>query len=343
MGPLTEKLKNRWFGKNQEPEKRFFRLVMLLGLALMVLMIMAGTVVFFLSLETVEDTTVPDVRGLDLANAVIELEEKALFPSVQLRYSDSADEKGTVLEQEPRPGKNVKAGSRIVVRVSKGVPVKKLEDFTGWSLLDLKTHLRNLQSIYGTLVDVEEPVVRIYDDSPAGTILEQKPQAGTELYEMTPLELVVSKGPYGQTREVLNYVGLTYNEVIASVVKTSIPFIFTARAAETGEKPGYVVEQSPDHETEVPLDTVMQFVIARPEDVPDGEVFGIFERTLPEYPVPVLLRVEIVSPEGESRLLFQTRHKGGLITVPFQEPENSLINIIIGDKETISYRVRREM
>lgn len=343
MSPLAGKIQRLLPNRQEDPEKRYYKTVILLSVGIIVLMVAAGLITFFLTLQSEEQTMVPDLEGLELENALLSLEERALVPKIQLRYSNDPLEKGTVIGQEPLPGTSLKAGSRILLKVSKGSAIEKLDDFIGWNLDDLEAHLKSLVTIYGPLLSIERPVVSVYDDSPSGTILEQKPVPGTDLVELTPLQLVVSKGPFGQTWTVLDYQSMTYDEVITSVVKTNIPFMFTSRPAKgDDEVPGTVVSQSPEKDNVVPTGTFMQFVIAEPEEIPEGYIFGILERTLPEFEVPVRLLVEAVSPLGEVKTLFSMRHPGGPVTVPYLEPENTTLRIIVGDQAPISYTIRED-
>ena len=342
MSPLGEKMEqilpNRW----EDSEKRYYKTVVFLSLGIILLMVTAGLITFFLTIRSEEQTMVPDLEGMELENALLSLEERALFPKIQLRYTNDPLEKGTVIGQEPLPGTSLKANSRILLKVSKGSAIEKLDNFIGWNLDDLEAHLKSFSSIYGPLLSIERPVVKVYGELPAGTILQQKPPSGTDLVGPTPLKLVVSKGPFGTTKTVLNYVGLTYSEVITSVIKTNIPFVFTSRPAREKDRPGEVVSQSPEKGAEVPSGTFMQFVIAEPKEIPEGHLFGILERTLPEYETPVRLIVEAVSPRREVKTLFAMRHPGGLVTVPYLEPENTTIRIIVGDQAPINYTLRVE-
>ena len=113
--------------------------------------------------------------------------------------------KGYVVGQDPSPGKSVKAGSSVVLRVSKGSAIEKLENYVGWNINDLEAHIKSMVSIYGPLLSIKKPLVKVYDDSAAGTILFQKPKSGIDITAETELELVISKGPLGQTRNVSDY------------------------------------------------------------------------------------------------------------------------------------------
>ena len=340
MGPLGEKLNNLLFGGNTDPDKRFYRTFMVFAFGTIIIMVIAGFTTFFLTLKGVEQTMVPDVSGIEIENALVELEEKALYPSVQLRYTQNIEDKGLVVEQDPAPGTSVRAGSRVVLKVSKGSAVEKLDDYVGWNINDLEAHIKSMVSIYGPLLSIKKPVVRIFDNSVSGTILVQKPESGTDISAATEIELVVSKGPMGQNRKVLDYTGLTFGEVVESVSGSNIRFVFTTKNAGRNDVPGTVVSQSPTAESEVPNDTIMQFVIAKPEKTPDGYVFGILERTLPDYQVPVTLTVDAITPDGTRKQLFTMKHSGGLITIPYLEEENTLLKVSVSDKEIITYSVR---
>lgn len=340
MGPFGDKLQKMLFGKDEDPDKRFYRTFMVFALGTILIMVIAGLITFFLTLKGVEQTMVPNVTGIEIENALVELEEKALYSSVQLRYTQNLEDKGLVVEQDPAPGTSVRAGSRVILKVSKGSAVEKLDDYIGWDIDDLEAHIKSMVSIYGPLLSIKKPVLKIYDDSASGTILVQKPEAGTDISASTELELVVSKGPQGQTRKVLDYTTLTFGEVLESVAKTNIKFVFTTKNAGRNDVPGTVVSQSPAAEAEVPNDTIMQFVIARPESPPEGYVFGILERTLPDYQVPVTLKAEAVLPDGSRKLIFEMKHSGGLITIPYLEEENTLIKVSISGKEIITYSIR---
>ncbi len=340
MGPLGKKLQNLLFGGSTDPDKRFYRTFMVFAVGTIIIMFIAGLATFFLTLQGVEQTMVPDVTGMEIENALVDLEEKALYSSVQLRYTQNIEDKGLVVGQDPEPGTSVRAGTRVILKVSKGSAVEKLDDYIGWNVDDLEAHIKSMVSIYGPLLSVKKPITRVYDSSAAGTILVQSPEPGTEISAATELELVVSMGPEGQTRKVLDYTGLTFGEVIESVTKTNLRFVFTTKNAGKNDVPGTVVSQSPAADSDVPNDTIMQFVIAKPEKTPEGYVFGILERTLPDYQVPVTLTVDAITPDGARKQLFTMKHSGGLITIPYLEQENTLLKVSIADKEIITYAIR---
>jgi beta-lactam-binding protein with PASTA domain len=243
-----------------------------------------------------------------------------------------------VLGQEPSPGSIVKARSRVSLRVSKGAAVEKLDDYVGWDIQELESHLKSLESVYGPLLKLKKPYIRVYDEAPAGTILEQKPKPGTELTVLTELELVVSKGPEGQMTQVREYVEMGWRQAFREIINEGHPFVFTLDNSAEGE-PGTIVSQSPAPEQEVSSSALRQLIVKAPEEIEEGERFGILERELPEYQVSVPIEVYAILPNGEENEIISFSHKGGLLTIPYLQPEGSTIVVAIDDEEEIRHQV----
>ncbi|MFP4179788.1 MAG: PASTA domain-containing protein [Spirochaetaceae bacterium] len=324
-----------------ENDKRFLRIVILFSLGTLAVAVIAGLIAFVLTIEKSEDTMVPDVEGMELANAIIELQDKGLYASVQLRYSNKLSDKGTVLGQEPIPGSVLKADSEVQLRVSRGAAIEKLDNFVGWDIGELEAHIRSLESIYGPLLQLKRPYIRVFDESPSGTILEQKPEPGTELSVLTELELVVSKGPEGQVTEVEDYVGMDWRSALSEVISSDSPFVFTLTSQEDGD-PGTVVSQNPSAESEVPKDTIRQLMLKKPEDIEEDYRFGILERQLPDQPVSIPVTIEAVTPEGDKETIASFSHEGGLLTIPYLQEVGSTLIVLVDEEEKIRLEVQEE-
>ena len=320
--------------------KRYFKLVLLFSIGIIAVMIIASIVTFLLTIEGEEQTLVPDVRRMELANAMIDLQKKGLVGVVQLRISANPSDKGTVLTQEPNPGTLVKVGRSVELRVSKGPIIDEIENYVNMKLTELKLQIQSMSTIYGALLTIKEPVIEVYDDSPPGTILEQKPMAGTKITDLTELELVVSRGPQGRLVTVQDYSGLGYYEALSEYAKMNAPFMFMSRPAEGDEEPGVVVGQLPPPDTDVDEGTMIQLIISEPEEIEEGWIFGILQRQLPDYPVPIDLFIDIERPDGEILVIASMKHPGGLIAIPYLEPEKSQIIVSTSLRELFRYTVR---
>lgn len=327
----------------EEPGKRMFRTVVLFSIGVIAVMIIASAITFFLTIEGEEQTLVPDVRGMELASAMIDLQQKGLVGEVLLRVSANPADKGTVLGQEPNPGTLVKVGRAIELRVSKGPIIDEVESYVGMQLSELRLQIQSMSTIYGALLEIEEPVMEVYDEAPRGTILEQSPEAGTKITELTRLQLVVSRGPQGGLITIPDYTGLGFYEALRTYAEMDAPFIFYSRVAEADEDAGVVVSQSPDAGADVEEGTLVQFTITTPEideENEDNLVFGIHQRQLPDYPTPIMLFIEVESPTGETRELASMNHPGGIIAIPYLEPAGSKIIVSSSLRTLFTYEIQ---
>ncbi len=125
-------------------EERWLKIVILGSVGILILVTISGFIAFSLVLQGAEQTVVPDVRGKDLAEALVVLQDRELYPKLQLRFSTDPSLKGKVIDQRPSAGTVVKAGKRITLMVSKGAVVDKVEDFRGKKLEEVRTHLQSL-------------------------------------------------------------------------------------------------------------------------------------------------------------------------------------------------------
>lgn len=323
-----------------DPEKKFLNMIIYSSLGAVALMFVIAMVTFLITLDSKELTMVPDMKGMDLANAVIDLQEKALYAEVQLRYSSKMSDKGTILGQDPKQGTLVKAGTRVLLKVSKGASVEKLQDYTGWNLIELENHLKSLVTSYGPLLKLKKPYIYVYNDAEPGTILEQKPLPGTEITILTDLSIVVSKGPEGLLTLVRDFDGTGWQRALQLAIADGFPFTISSRPVQRGEVPGMVISQSPAAESEVPADIVRQIYITEPAPIEQGYIFGILEKELPLYPVKVPIEVNSITPGGVKTTLAELYHSGGLLTIPYIVADGSTLIISINGEEKIREVVR---
>jgi len=309
-------------------------------IAMLVFISLIALTVFMLTIRGAEQTMVPNVVGKELTVALLEMQEKELYPKIQLRYSDNPADKGTILEQDPRPGTIVKAGRRIKLVVSRGMVVDKIENYIGQNLDDVKMHLQTLFSASSrSLVTLREPPLYAYSSQPAGTILEQKPEPGTDIDGPIKLEFVVSRGPKNAMIKVPDLVGLPIQDALDRIRQSGVWFVFSVRPVQNRETPGTVVSQLPAGQTVVAANTRLDLVVAAPAKIPEDEVFGLFTKTLPEYPYPLEVKLDALLPTGERRRILAVKHPGGDFTVPYQVPKGTVLILSVLNRELLREEV----
>ena len=314
------------------------RLFISMVAGLLMLMGIIAVSVFFIFVRGAEQTMVPDVQGMDLTAALLELQVKELYPRIQLRHSQSSADKGLVLEQEPYPGTIVKAGRRIRLVVSQGPLINVVENYQGRNIDDVRMDLRTLFASEGgslslPLLTLKEPLMYEHSQEPPGTILQQRPEPGTGISGPTVLELVVSIGVEDVRIRLPNFLGLSPENALEQIGRSGIDFYFTLRPPIGEETPGKVVDQDPPGDTMISLDTRVDITIAAPPPGDNGLVFGLFRYDMAKNPYPLSLRLEAELPSGEKRRLLSTEYAGGPLTVPYNLPIGTVLILSLLNRE----------
>jgi beta-lactam-binding protein with PASTA domain len=300
--------------------------------AIILLMIITALTAFFLALRGAEQIMVPDVRGTELSQALIKLQERELYPRLEVRFTDNPTERGMIIEQDPAPGAIVKAGRRIRITVSRGTVTERVGNYVGQDLNEVKLRLQTLFAGSRPLLSIKDPPIYVFNKAPAGTILEQKPQPETELSGPTLLELVVSRGPEKAQVRVPSFTGLSLEDCLLLIERENLVVSFSLRKATGGEKEGTVASQTPAAGSMIPSGSRIALTMTEPERA-SGMVAGLYSRELPQYAYPVKLTLEVLGPNGDRKPILTVDHPGGSFTAPYIVPAGSFLVLSVQGKE----------
>ena len=292
--------------------------------------------VFFFYVRGEEQTLVPDVRNKELTEALLELQAKELYPRIQLRYSQSAYDRGTILEQDPKPGAIVKAGRRVRLVVSQGVIINTVENYRGRNIEEVRIDIRTLYpSASMPLITLKEPFMYEYSPQSAGTILEQHPEPGTQISGPITLEFVISRGPPLSSVPTPNLLGLKSSEVLEILAEQKLAFSFSLQPPQEDEQIGTVVSQNPGEHSALERNQAISLAVAAPEtDVWDGQAFGLFAYLLPENPYPLPVTLEAAPPGEAKRIaIAEIEFGGGILTIPYAVPVGSTLILSMLNRE----------
>ena len=78
----------------------------------------------------------------------------------------------------------------------------------------------------------------------------------------------------------------------------------------------------------------LSLTMTRPVRLKSGQVFGVFEYVLPDYPIMVDISLDAISASGNTTLL-SMKHPGGPISIPYVVDEKTELVLYIFDKEEI--------
>jgi len=322
-------------------EKNSLKLFIVMAAALLVLVGVIATAIFFIAVRGGEQTLVPELRGKELADALLEMQVKELYPRIQLRYSQSAKDKGQILEQDPAAGTIVKAGRRIRLVVSQGVIVNRVENYIGRNVEDVRMDIQTLAASSGSqLLSLQEPLMYDFSGETPGTIIRQKPEAGTDISGPTKLEFVVSRGQEDSLITVPQFVGFPISSALEQIGRAGIVFEFTIREHMEGEKGETVVFQDPPAGVSVTSNDILRLTVNSPVRLGEDEVFDLFEYTMPQNPYPLPVRLEALLPSGERRRIIGVDYPGGKFTAPYRLPLDSILTLYLMNREIYRETVR---
>ena len=210
---------------------------------------------------------------------------------------------------------------------------------------DVKTQLQTLFASYKPLLIIKEPVSYVFDDAPAGTILVQKPEADTMIAGLTEIEMVVSRGPVGESYKLDDYSGLKWQDALNRLVRSNQPFEFKISEEEdTPEEAvlneSIILEQTPEAGEVILAGTPIVLTINRPSRLGKNESFGIFEVALPDYPISVDLSIEKVLSGGKTSPVLEMKHPGGSFSFPYRDEEGSTYILKIYDEEIKRFNIQ---
>lgn len=137
---------------------------------------------------------VPDLKGLDLRDAILQLENLQLKVGKTDYETHSIAKKDVVIDQNPPAGKSVTLDSDVDLTVSIGPPpALSMPKLVGEDLIQAKTLLQEAKLRLGQVG------WRIDARHPSGEILTQNPDPGKQIHEGDMVSLVVSTGQQSET------------------------------------------------------------------------------------------------------------------------------------------------
>jgi beta-lactam-binding protein with PASTA domain len=219
--------------------------------------------------------------------------------------------------------------------------INRVENYIGRNIDEVRMDLQTVVAASGSpLLVLREPLMYDFSPSSPGTILRQKPEPGTDISGPMTLEFVVSQGLENTLITVPQLTGLSLPSVLQMIGQTDIVFEFSLRETREGERGGMVVYQDPSAGVSVTSNTLVNLVVNIPEELGDGEVFGLFTYAMPKNPYPLPVYLEALLPSGDRTRLLSVDYPGGNFTVPYRLPVDSILILSMMNREVYREIVR---
>ncbi len=185
---------------------------------------------------------VPDLIGERFIMSSLALQREG-FVLGEVRHDEHApDPVGTVIGQNPRPGRGAQPGSPVNVTVA-GPALVRMPRLVGTDRDEARKRLRALGLRRGRVTERFD--VRV----PASVVIEQSRTTGTSLEQGARVDMVVSLGP--ETRLVPGVVGRHTDD--ARSLLRDLSFVASQRFEHSPRPVGQIIAQSPEARMRVPL------------------------------------------------------------------------------------------
>jgi len=192
-----------------------------------------------LFVRSVGEKKVPDLVGLEISAARVELERAGYTMAIEREVYTPNYGEGRVVSQRPGPGQALRRGRKIHLTLSMGMKESQLPQVTGLSLRQAALELQKAGFAEGGILRVDHPKVE------KGSVIAQDPPAGALGSEGAPVNLLVSTGSAMKPKRIPDIVGLSIRE--ANEILRAAGFIVDEKRTRTeNDLPeGTVLDQFP--------------------------------------------------------------------------------------------------
>jgi len=165
--------------------------------------------------------TVPNVRGMKVAEAFDVLSEKQLGMIKVRSESSGLVAPGEIIEQNPQAGSTTKEGRAVGVVVSSGRSRYMVPNVVGESIDNARNKIKGAGLEVGNELRLEDPNV------PKEAVISQQPAANTGLDDPVKVDLLVSAGQPGKSLTMPDLTNRSLAEAKAALSRLGITDIVT--------------------------------------------------------------------------------------------------------------------
>ena len=204
------------------PETRYFKILGISFVGLMVVGVIAGFATLLLTLRNPESVAVPRVTGMELPEAMDALQEFGLVARLEQRYFPDPSTKGKIMEQNPPAATAVRVGRDVTIVLSKGSMVDKITNYVGRNVEEVREEIRGMFSGDNPLLSLGD-IAFTFDPADAGTVISQDPPPGTTLGKPIALSLLVSRGKDASLKPAPVVLGLPWQNALPELRRADVP------------------------------------------------------------------------------------------------------------------------
>lgn len=217
--------------------------------------LMFGLFFYFLDISQ-REVIVPDVVGMELAEAREVLSDKQLRLKLvnQLYHADYP--LNHVISQKPAAGFKKRPNSEVELVVSKGPLLVRVPDLTGKTQREAGLALEEFRLKLGEIALDTNP------GYPEGVVIKQSPERDTQIEQGASVSVTLNVIKSEDLIEVPNFIGRALTEVRAELTALGLIYNQATPTPSNIYAQGVVVDQRPVPYDKVPPGTAMNFIVS---------------------------------------------------------------------------------
>jgi hypothetical protein len=136
------------------------------------------------------------------------------------------------------------------------------------------------------------------------------------------------------------YIGMNFLQALEMMNEDGVPYTFERiKSAKEDEGKGILTLHYGNYGLYGRVTNKVYLVMTKPDNIPEGKVFGLFKAELPDF--IFYKKVEVIASSGEERTtLMSMPHPGGELSIPYILDENAEIVVLVDGKERIKEKVK---
>jgi len=232
--------------------------VIIMALAAIIVSPLLLSYVYSTYIMPVPEMIVPNVSNISFEDAKAKLESIRLGARISEKAYERGVPNGWVISQRPEPGRKVKIGREINLKVSIGERTVPVPNLVGRPLVQIEAVLTEAG------LKIGDKKIQYDEHYQSGTVVSQTPLPDTEVPVGSDVDVTVAENPNFGTVAMPNLVSKTLAEAkgILSDIKLK-PIVYYHETSQFAE--GFVLSQDPIEGEEVRMgDTVKIYVSKTP-------------------------------------------------------------------------------
>ncbi len=280
--------------------------------------------------------TVPDLQGKNVVDALKEVGKIGLDLRVVREEYDPAVPRNGILDQDPKPGTELKVDRNIEVVVSLGARDIAIPDVRGASLRKTELILKQNGLSAGL-------TTRVHAQEEEDAILSQNPMPLTVDVRENAVDLLVSTGPRLPVYSMPDLIGMDFNQAVALIESAGLPIgnvryeVYTEGVVENR-----VLNQSPAFGYPVSQGTPVSLVVHREASAQTGATVTRipFSYRIPFGIMPVDADLFVEDQQGRRRVYSERKLPGSLIELTLEISGKAVVEVYLNGKmiQSLEYR-----